>query len=187
MSIPTDPAARHRKIAEDFTQVSVTVTDWDAATPVPEWRTRDIPRHLVEWSAEFLRTGGVMLTQGASPLHDPHGAWLHHRDEVQHLLDAEDAGRDFTHPELGTLPLREAVDRFYTSDVLMHTWDLATALGRPSGLDEEECRRLLDGMARTEDALRASGHFGHAVPVGPEASEEDQLMAFIGRDPAWRP
>jgi hypothetical protein len=30
-----------------------------------------------------------------------------------------------------------------------------------------------------------SGQFGTAVPVAPDASPQDRLMAFIGRNPAW--
>jgi hypothetical protein len=38
-----------------------------------------------------------------------------------------------------------------------------------------------------EQLLRDSGQFGPAVPVAHGASAQDKLMAFIGRDPAWRP
>jgi hypothetical protein len=38
-----------------------------------------------------------------------------------------------------------------------------------------------------EQLLRDSGQFGPAVPVGHNASPQDELIAFIGRDPAWQP
>ncbi|GAA3054257.1 MULTISPECIES: TIGR03086 family metal-binding protein [Actinomycetes] len=187
MSLPAASAARHRRVAEDFTRVSAAVTDWDAPTPVPEWRARDVPRHLVEWSSEFLRSVDVILTAGPSPLHDPHGAWRHHREQIQSLVDAEDADRDVTHPQLGTLPLQDMVDRFYTADVFMHTWDLAVATGQDPALDEEHAEALLQGMRPMEEAMRASGQFGPPVPVEDDAPASAQLMGFIGRDPHWRP
>jgi hypothetical protein len=42
-------------------------------------------------------------------------------------------------------------------------------------------------MKPMEQLLRDSGQFGVAVPVADDASPQDKLMAFIGRDPAWRP
>ncbi len=38
-----------------------------------------------------------------------------------------------------------------------------------------------------EQLLRDSGEFGPAVPVADDASAQDKLIAFIGRDPAWQP
>ncbi|MGW1681651.1 hypothetical protein [Saccharopolyspora sp. NPDC002376] len=40
-------------------------------------------------------------------------------------------------------------------------------------------------MKQIEQLLRDSGQFGPAVPVSDGASAWDELMAFIGRDPAW--
>lgn len=187
MSLPTAPAERHHAIAEGFSTVSACVTDWDAPTPVPEWRARDVPRHLVEWSSDFLRQVDLTLSAGPSPLHDPHGAWLHHRQQIQDVLEAGDADRDVTHPQLGTLPLQDLVDRFYTSDVFMHTWDLAVATGQDPALDEDHAHVMLQGMRPMEDAMRASGQFGPPVPVEADAPPSEQLIGFIGRDPHWRP
>ena len=38
--------------------------------------------------------------------------------------------RAVTQPRTGDVPLDEAIDRFYTSDVFMHAWDLARATGQ---------------------------------------------------------
>lgn len=38
-----------------------------------------------------------------------------------------------------------------------------------------------------EQLLRDSGHFGPAVEVPDDASAQDKLVGFVGRDPAWRP
>ncbi|WBC14344.1 hypothetical protein O7600_25085 [Micromonospora sp. WMMA1998] len=52
------------------------------------------------------------------------------RDAVQSLLgDPATAGRLLSNPHVGELPLDRAIDQFYTSDVFMHTWDLARATG----------------------------------------------------------
>jgi hypothetical protein len=34
--------------------------------------------------------------------------------------------------------------------------------------------------------LRASGHYGPAVPAPADAPVADRLIAFVGREPDWR-
>lgn len=45
-------------------------------------------------------------------------------------------------------------------------------------------RRIVVGAARR---VRGSGHYGPKVEVGADASTQDRLVAFTGRDPRWRP
>lgn len=187
--LPTDPAERHRVVAGRFTDVVGGTGDWDGPTPVPEWAARDVVRHLVEWFPGFLASGSeVRLAAGPSPDDDPVGAWRAHADAVQAVLDdPATSGRRFTNPHTGELPLELAVDRFYTSDVFMHTWDLARASGQDDTLDPDTCRDMLGGMEAMEDVIRASGQYGARVEVPEGAPVQDRLLGFIGRDPAWRP
>jgi len=87
---------------------------------------------------------------------------------------------------VGELKLADAIDRFYTADVFMHTWDLARGLGKEPNLDEARCAEALAGMEPIDEMLRASGQYGPRVPVPDDASAQDRLMGFIGRDPNWR-
>lgn len=72
---------------------------------------------------------------------------------MQRLLDGPAAATLFRHPMVGEMPLPDAVDRFYTSDVFMHTWDLARATGQYERPDPQTCTDLLAGMAAMEDVL----------------------------------
>jgi uncharacterized protein (TIGR03086 family) len=111
-----------------------------------------------------------------------------HAEAVQALLDDPSTpGRVLAHPRAGEWPLEVAVDRFYTTDVFLHTWDLARATGQDERLDEDLCAELLAGMTPIEDLLRSSGQYGPAVPVPPDADVQSRLLGFIGRDPARRP
>jgi uncharacterized protein (TIGR03086 family) len=184
----TDVADRHRRYAGGFTDLVQGAGDWDAPAPVSGWRARDVVDHLVTWLPGFLAGDGVELPRGPATADDPVAAWRHHADAVQALLDdpATD-GRTFANPHLGELPLAEAIDRFYTTDVFLHSWDLARATDQPPALDEAECAELLAGMEPFDDLLRSSGQYGPRVPVPDDAPAVDRLMGFIGRDPAWRP
>ncbi|MFT4188817.1 MAG: TIGR03086 family metal-binding protein [Aeromicrobium sp.] len=187
MTLPTTPAERHRAVADAFTDRVNGAADWDGPAPVEGWTARDVVGHLVEWLPGFLSAGGIDLAAGPTPADDPVAAWQRHREQVQALLDGPGADEDFTHPHIGTLPLAQAIDRFYATDVFMHTWDLARATGQDDRLDEDACADLLAGMTPMEDMLRASGQYGPAVPVPEDAPVVDRLMGFLGRDPQWRP
>jgi uncharacterized protein (TIGR03086 family) len=180
-------ADRHRAVAAGFTGHVCAIQDWRAPTPVDGWVTRDVVAHLIDWFGGFLRAGDVTLPAGPSVEADPVAAWQTHATGVQGLLDGSTADAEFSHPMVGTHRLADAIDRFYTADVYMHTWDLATAAGREPGLDPRFATHLLDGMAGIEDLLRSSGQYGPAVAVPADADPVTRLAGFIGRDPNWHP
>jgi uncharacterized protein (TIGR03086 family) len=181
------PAEHHREVAGDFTRRVVGTVDWDAPAPVDGWTARDVVGHLVDWFPGFLEAGtGIRLASGPSVDDDPVAAWGAHVVEVQRLLDDPAyAGRVLSNPHIGDVPLPEAVDRFYTADVFMHTWDLARATGQDETLDAETCAAMLAGMEPMDEVLRASGQYGPRVAVPDDADPQTRLIGFIGRDPGW--
>jgi len=186
MSLPESPADRHRAVAGEFARLVEQTSDWDAPAPVAGWTARDVVDHLVGWFGGFLSAGGVQLPTGPSAAHDPVAAWRHHADAVQGLLE-ERGEEEFTHPHVGPHPLARATDQFYTSDVFMHSWDLARATGQEPRLDEDFAGQLFAGTQPIEAMLRDSGQYGPAVPVADDAPVVERLMGFVGRDPGWRP
>jgi uncharacterized protein (TIGR03086 family) len=183
------PAERHRHIAGAFTDRVHAAKRWDAPAPVAGWTARDVVRHLVEWFPPFLAAGaGVKLPSGPSVDDDPVAAWQAQRDGVQALLDdPETPRRMLVNRHIGDVPLDQAIDRFYTSDVFMHTWDLARATGQDDRLDPDFCAALLAGMEPLEDVIRSSGQYGPRVPTPDDADAQTRLLGFIGRDPFWTP
>ena len=182
------PAEEHRLIAAGFTAKVLGASDWDAPSPVEGWAARDVVRHLVEWLPGFLAGGSdVRLPEAPSVDADPVGAWLVHRDAVQAVLDdPATASRMLDNRHVGRLPVDQAIDRFYTPDVFLHTWDLARATGQDETLDLERCAMMLDGMLPLDELLRASGQYGPKVSVPADADVQTKLLAFIGRDPLAR-
>lgn len=184
MTLPTTPNERHRAITAGFTARVGGVSDWDAVSPVPGWKARDVVAHLIDWFPAFLETAsGISLERGPSPDQDPVTAWQVHSNAVQQLLDGPDASTPFKHPMVGEMPLPEAVDRFYTTDVFLHTWDLARATGQDEQLDPETCAGLLAGMESIEELIRGSGQYGPRVSVPDDANAQTRLLGFIGRNP----
>jgi len=189
MTLSDNPAERHREIGQVFTARVRGTRSWDVPSPVPEWTARDVVRHLIDWFPPFLAGGsGIQLPAGPSVDDDPAGAWQVRYDAVQALLDdPATAGQVLSNPHIGEVPLDRAIDQFYSSDVFMHTWDLARATGQEDRLDPDFCAALLGGMEPIEELMRSSGQYGPRVPVKDDADSQTRMLGFIGRDPQWAP
>ena len=189
MTLSDNPAERHREIGQVFTARVRGTRSWDVPSPVPEWTARDVVRHLIDWFPPFLAGGsGIQLPAGPSVDDDPAGAWQARYDAVQALLDdPATAGQVLSNPHIGEVPLDRAIDQFYSSDVFMHTWDLARATGQDDRLDPDFCAALLGGMEPIEELMRSSGQYGPRVPVKDDADSQTRMLGFIGRDPQWAP
>ena len=180
-------ADEHRAIAAEFTRrVDAAAPDaWDAPAPCEGWVARDVVRHLVEWLPSFLQAGaGIDLPKGPSVDDDPVQAWAVHRDAVQELLDdPSTADKMLSNPHVGDVPLDRAINDFYTSDIFLHTWDLARATGQDERLVPDRCAAMLTGMLPLDEVLRHSGQYGPRVEVSEDADAQTRLLAFIGRKP----
>ncbi|TQL70622.1 uncharacterized protein (TIGR03086 family) [Nocardioides albertanoniae] len=165
---------------------SAATEDWARPSPVAAWTALDVVSHLVEWSRAFLSgSAGVDL----APLDvrtDPAAAWKVHTSDIQQLFD-DPAGRAVSNPHVGDKPLDVALAEIYTPDVWMHSWDLARALGQDFDLGADRAAAMLAAAPAMEDAMRGSGQFGPRVEVSPDATPQEQLLGFIGRDPHWTP
>ncbi|MEZ5341855.1 MAG: TIGR03086 family metal-binding protein [Acidimicrobiales bacterium] len=74
----------------------------------------------------------------------------------------------------------------YTSEVLVHTWDLATAIGVDVDWDNDV---VLGALVMMTNALPADGRgdevpFGDVVEVADDARPIDRLVAWLGRTPS---
>jgi hypothetical protein len=74
-----------------------------------------------------------------------------------------------------------------TQDVLVHTWDLARAVGADDRLDPGWCAMCLDRLPADPNALIASGMFAAPIVVDHQTDPQTRLLARLGRDPSWRP
>ena len=180
-------AERYRRVAARFTERISEVPDegWERPAPCDGWVARDVVRHLVEWIPAFLASGGgPELPVGPSVDTDPAGAWAAVDSGIQAILDDPVmSASEISHPRTGTHRLDEAIAAFFLGDVVVHTWDLARAVGLDETLDPDVVHDMLVGMEPLDDVLRASGHYGPKVDVPADADEQTRLIAFTGRQP----
>jgi len=159
---------RHRRACDGFARVAGAVPPehWDRATPCTDWDARALVEHVIGFhEVLLLRPMGVHAHR---PRTDPAARWA---ATQRALFDA------LTEPVevLGAL----------TTDVLVHTWDLARAVDLPPDLDPQLCASAVEALV-ADDLPRDNGMFEPAVSVADDADAATRLVAFYGRDPGWR-
>ena len=189
------PSERFRRVAGSFGDVvaDVPADAWDRPAPCEGWVARDVVLHLLTWVPDVLGRSGLELPSPPADGDDDAAllpAWDAFAAVLQDALDdPEVAARTFDVGPPGEMAVGAAIDMLVTGDVLVYTWDLAAALGRTDEvhLDGVVSREMLVGMQPLDEMLRSSGHYGPKVEVGDDASTQEALVAFTGRDPRWRP
>jgi uncharacterized protein (TIGR03086 family) len=70
------------------------------------------------------------------------------------------------------------------SEVVVHSWDIAVALGADPTIDAAVAKMLDQFYAAISlDPYRAHGAFGPKITVDANASHADRLLAQLGRRP----
>jgi uncharacterized protein (TIGR03086 family) len=177
---------RYRKVAEAFTRRVEGVPDgaWDKPAPCEGWVARDVVGHLVEWlSGFFFTTWDIDAPAIPSADVDPVGAWRALDGTIQSALDDPEVAGRVRDTRMGASTFAEQIDMICTSDVFLHTWDLARATGQDETLDPDRVHQMLVAMEPLDEVLRTSGHYGPRVEVPDDADEQTKLLAFIGRQP----
>jgi hypothetical protein len=83
----------------------------------------------------------------------------------------------------GPTTLQTASDRYLGFDLLIHGWDLATATGQDDTIEAAELPRLWEDTHALGDLIRSEGTCGPEVAPPPNATEQEKLLAYLGRDP----
>ena len=68
-----------------------------------------------------------------------------------------------------------------TTDALIHSWDLARALGADETLDAELADLVYERTAPIAEHLHETGLFAPPVPVPADAPLQTKLLAIFGR------
>lgn len=163
--------------ADAFTERYDAITDeqWSASTPCDGWTVKDLVDHAVGVQVQF--TGGMLgadIAEGAD--------WPTVRDAIRGALGNESALEGTTEMgPMGTVP-KTVPFGVSASDLLIHTWDLARAIGADETLPPEGVSATYAGLQRfPEPMMRAENMFDPAVPCADDADEQTKMLSFAGR------
>jgi uncharacterized protein (TIGR03086 family) len=162
---------------------------WDRSSPCAGWRARHVLEHVVGFhDVLLLRPLGLKPQR---PQNNPQQRWDVTYERLQQALgDKKLFERVIEVPAIGNNPpahldAGKLVPRL-TQDVLVHTWDLARAVGADDSLDLGWCQAFLAQLPADPLALSASGMFATPFAVAADADSQSKLLARLGRDPSWR-
>lgn len=185
------PGELHLAVCQRFS-AAVRAADgmWDRPSPCDGWEARDVLEHVIGFhDVLLLRPLGLKPQR---PRDDPGRRWSLTLDRLAQALRR---ARLFEHvvevPAVGTnlssrLDAMTLVPRL-SQDVLVHTWDLARAVGADDRLDPGWCAWFVDKLPTDPDALSASGMFKHPFALVGPADAQSRLLGRLGRDPSWKP
>jgi uncharacterized protein (TIGR03086 family) len=190
-----DPVANLARVLDDARAIIDTVSTDDLPKPTPctGWDVGTLVQHMIGVATIYARAfaGG----ERASPA-DPGGAAAtcdelsaSYRQASADLLEAARAPGylDRTIKLVSVeLPGHLAI-RMVLAEQLLHTWDLAQAVGRPFTMDESLAAATLEGLQQVLAALPGARGEGRAfepeVPCPADASAQARLLAYSGRRP----
>ncbi|MCX5015679.1 TIGR03086 family metal-binding protein [Streptomyces sp. NBC_00555] len=172
------------------TLAAVRPDQYDSPTPCAEFDVRRLSSHLVG----VLRRISV-IGRGEDPFSVPSfadeladGEWAAAwepaaREAARVWADPGVLDRDLRLP-MGVRPGVVAA-AVYTNELIVHTWDLATATGQRPDWDTDLLERLVEVVRRALPAETRGGRipFAEVVPVAADASALDRLVAWSGRRP----
>jgi len=177
----TDALAMWREVAAGFDQrlANVGVDEWTAPTCCPEWTVSQLVEHAIgsqRFVPKALGASGDIDLEGDDLVQ----VWKAVRAAADEALSAPGAMDEVVTLPFGEMPARAGLG-FPLGDLLVHTWDLARAIGADDRLDAEACAVTLANLEPIDGSIRAPGFFGPKLEPAPDADAQDRLLAFVGR------
>jgi uncharacterized protein (TIGR03086 family) len=163
--------------------------NWDRPSPCDAWDARGVLEHVIGFhDVLLLRPLGAKPDR---PRNDPERRWQLTFERLREVLSQDGLfERVVEVPPVGTNPAmrldaRRLVPRL-SQDVLVHTWDLARAIGADHQLDPRWCALFFEQLPADPVALKRFGMFAPPIPVDDAADIQTRLLARLGRDPSWQ-
>jgi uncharacterized protein (TIGR03086 family) len=160
---------------------SVPPEAWSRPSPCDDWTARDVVGHLIETQRSLLAEHGVALGPAPDVDDDPAAAWHDHAGQVTAAL-ADDAVPAIAYDGwFGPTTLGATLVQFYVWDMVVHRWDLATAVGTGTSLTDDELDRVERGIEGFGDALYLEGICKPGVEAPAGADRATRVLARVGR------
>ncbi|GAA4593961.1 TIGR03086 family metal-binding protein [Planotetraspora phitsanulokensis] len=160
---------------------------WELSTPCVDWDVRALVNHMVNenlWAPDLL-AGRTIAEVSDTYERDVLGDDAIKAFEVSaqgavQAVYTEGALTAVTHLSFGDVPGEEYITELF-ADALIHTWDLARAIGARERLDPELVATCSEWFARANEGYRQTGVIGDHRDVPEDADPQTRLLAAWGR------
>ena len=173
---------RYTNLADQFgARVEATPDDaWSASAPCEGWTARDVLDHVLGGQRGLI--GAITGTEPAAWADaDPKQQWRDTYDAVKAALAQDGALQKTMAGPMGDMPVEMMVGRLLSSDILVHTWDLARAVGGDETLDADAVKQAYSGLKPMDAMIRRPGVFGPKIDAAPGDDEQTEFLKFLGR------
>jgi uncharacterized protein (TIGR03086 family) len=176
----SDVLARLRTAAAGLT-AAIDAADsnaaWDASSPCEGWTAGDVADHITD---NYM---GVAVALGADVPRtgDRRRDWSAARDAALDAASREGALNTVVDSPDGPTPLGRLLAVYVEVDTLVHTWDIARAVGADESLDEELCRRCYERFLPADETMRRPGAFGPKLEYSEDDPIQRKALRFFGR------
>jgi uncharacterized protein (TIGR03086 family) len=179
----TEVQDRYRMVSSGFDAAvrAVTPDKWRAQSPCEQWTARDVVAHVVEGHRGVISgvRGGQSQPLGADE--DPRQAWERASRAIDEITgDAQALAREIDGPT-GMMSAGQIIGQFVTMDLLVHTWDLARAVGADEHLDEDSVRDAYETLKPMDAMIRQPKVFGPKLEPPLDADQQREFLYFLGR------
>lgn len=160
----------------------------DVPVPCEGWTVRDLVEHMMTWTPVLAGAGRGAPPEPGAP--QAEGDWPAVLDAAREDLVAvwsDPRSWQGTTTMVGSELPATMVGTMSLCELVLHSWDLAAALGLPVSWDEATLEEAHEALAQLTPLGRGMGAFGPAVDVPPDAPLLDRVVAVAGRDPLWKP
>jgi uncharacterized protein (TIGR03086 family) len=159
-------------------KVSGATEKLDADTPCDDWDVRTLLNHVLETQRYFLSSARGEEASPPSP--QPPAALS---DDP--VADFEAVRRDMlaTYAEPGAVEKGGPALGVAFSDLLVHGWDIARATSQDEAMPDGLAAAAYETVHGKFTDEQRKGIFKPEVPIGDDASPQDRLLAYTGRDP----
>jgi uncharacterized protein (TIGR03086 family) len=159
-------------------KVAGATDDLDAQTPCEQWDVRTLLNHMLETQRYFLNSarGEEASPPGPEPSPTLSADPVQDFQTVRREMVGAFSGHgvvEKTGPALGVA----------FTDILVHSWDVARACGQPETMPDGLAEAGYEMVHGKFTAEQRKGIFKPEISVAQDASAQDRLLAYTGRDP----
>ncbi|HEX6394515.1 MAG TPA: TIGR03086 family metal-binding protein [Acidimicrobiales bacterium] len=163
----------------------VQMADMSKPTPCSEFDVRALLNHMLGGLTMLATAAGgaqAAMPEGDQVGRDPAGSYDQRRSALLAAVGSPGALEHNWEMPFGSMaPQMMASIAFM--EHLTHAWDLAKATGQDTTLPPDLVAECIQAVTPMDAMLRTPGVCGPVVDVPENASAQDKLLAFMGRNP----
>lgn len=154
--------------------------DWSRTAPCDGWVARDVVDHVANNILNITAGLSGAAPQPVSADEDIVAGWDRAFAAAKSVLPSADTSQNLPGP-MGPMPAEMLIGRLVSMDTLVHTWDLARAVGGDERLDADAVAHAYEGIKPMDAMIRRPGVFGPKVECPAGADLQTEFLCFLGR------